>query len=305
MTVPASWQPLAELVGRGGVLVLSGAGISTDSGIPDYRGPDGIQRVAAPMTYDRFTESAPQRRRYWARSHLGWERVATAGPNAGHVAVATLQERGLVTGVVTQNVDGLHTAAGARDVVDLHGRLDAVVCLGCGDRRSRLEVALRLDAVNPGWRAARGAGALRPDGDIDLADNLVEGFRTVDCRRCGGILKPDVVFFGEPVPRDRFRRALELVETSASLLVLGSSLAVGSGYRIVTAAAHRGMPVAIVNRGATRGDHHATVKVDAGLSEVVTAVAEVVSAPWSVGSGQRKSDVARSARASTQASTRS
>ena len=276
MTVAENYRPLAEMVSAEGVLVLTGAGVSTDSGIPDYRGPDGVQRVAAPMTYDRFTGSVEQRRRYWARSHLGWERVATARPNAGHAGVVRLQDQGLVSGVVTQNVDGLHTAAGTRDVVDLHGRLDAVVCLGCGDRRSRLEVALRLDAVNPGWRDAAIAGELRPDGDLDLPDRLIEDFRIVDCRRCGGVLKPDVVFFGEAVPRDRFRRALGLVETSASLLVLGSSLAVGSGYRIVTAAAHRGIPIGIVNRGATRGDHHATFKLDAGVSDVVTAVAQVV-----------------------------
>ena len=274
MSAPPDVQALADLVGAGGVLVLTGAGISTDSGIPDYRGPDGVQRGAAPMTYDRFVGSAQQRRRYWARSHLGWQRIAAARPNASHHAVASLQERGLLTGVVTQNVDGLHTAAGSRGVVDLHGRLDAVVCLGCGDRRSRVEVALRLDAVNPGWRAAATAGELRPDGDLDLADDLVAGFRVVDCRRCGGVLKPDVVYFGEPVPRDRFRRAVALVEASASLLVLGSSLAVGSGYRIVTAAAHRGLPVAIVNRGATRGDRHATIKLDTGLAPVLTRLSE-------------------------------
>lgn len=274
MDVTVDLQPLSDLVSAGGVLVLSGAGISTDSGIPDYRGPDGVQRGTAPMTYDRFVGSPQDRRRYWARSHLGWQRVATARPNAAHLAVASLEAEGLICGVVTQNVDGLHSAAGSRDVVDLHGRLDVVVCLGCGDRRSRLEVALRLDAVNPGWRDAVNVGALRPDGDLELAEDLVEGFSVVDCRRCGGVLKPDVVYFGEPVPRDRFRRALELVETSASLLVLGSSLAVGSGYRIVTAAAQRGAPVAIVNRGATRGDRHATVKLDASLGPVLTSLSQ-------------------------------
>ena len=276
MTVPPDWRPMAEMVSTGGVLVLTGAGISTDSGIPDYRGPDGVARSVAPMTFERFTGSPFQRRRYWARSHLGWERVATARPNAGHAAVAALQQAGLITGIVTQNVDGLHSAAGARDVVDLHGRLDAVVCLGCGDRRSRLEVALRLDAVNPGWRSALIADDVRPDGDLELPDSAVEGFRVVDCRRCAGILKPDVVFFGEAVPRDRFRRALDLVDAARSLLVLGSSLAVGSGYRIVTAAAQRGLPVGIVNRGATRGDHHATVKIDAGLSDVLADLADDV-----------------------------
>ncbi len=161
-----------------------------------------------------------------------------------------------MSGTVTQNVDGLHAAAGSRDVIDLHGRLDAVVCLGCGDRRHRLEVLLRLDVVNPGFRERHGRGGPhhRPDGDVALDDEVVRGFRVVDCRRCGGVLKPDVVFFGEHVPRERFQRALALLDASASLLVLGSSLTVGSGYRFVTAAIAARPPVAIVNRGVTRGD---------------------------------------------------
>ena len=267
---------LAEMVSGGGVLVLSGAGISTDSGIPDYRGPNGRMRHAAPMTYDCFVGSEADRRRYWARSHLGWQAVARARPNVAHEAVAALQADGLLSGVVTQNVDGLHTAAGSHDVIDLHGRLDAVVCLGCGTRRPRFEIALRLDAVNPGFRERLGADgqALRPDGDVVLPDEAVEQFKVVSCRRCDGVLKPDVVFFGEMVPRDRFRRALGLLEESSALLVLGSSLAVGSGYRFVTAAASAGKPIAIVTRGATRGDHHASIKLEASLSDVMTQLVE-------------------------------
>ena len=274
-------QALRRLIGDGRVLVLTGAGISTDSGIPDYRGPDGKLRAAAPMTYDRFTGSATERRRYWARSHLGWARVARAAPNASHRAVTALQREGLLTGVVTQNVYGLHSAAGTRDVIDLHGRLDAVVCLGCGVRRPRLDVALRLDAVNPGFRQAMSVDAtgVRPDGDVVLPDERIADFRVVDCRMCGGVLKPDVVFFGETVPRDRFARGLALVRESAALLVLGSSLTVGSGYRFVTAAAHAGVPVAIVNRGPTRGDRHAALKLDAPLAAVLPAVTPVSPAP--------------------------
>ncbi|CAN5166048.1 MAG: NAD-dependent protein deacetylase [Euzebyales bacterium] len=273
-------RDLGELVTAGGVLVLTGAGISTDSGIPDYRGPSGRLRHAAPMTYDRFIGSALERRRYWARSHLGWHRVASARPNVAHEVVATLEGAGLITGVATQNVDGLHTTAGSRGVIELHGRLHAVVCLGCGRRRPRFEVALRLDAVNPGFRETNaGAGVLRPDGDVVVPEDQVAGFRLVDCRRCGGILKPDVVFFGEHVPQERFRRALALLGRSSALLVLGSSLTVGSGYRFVTAAVRRRLPVAIVNRGATRGDRHAALKLDAALADVLTGLVGIAIPP--------------------------
>ena len=262
---------LADVLAQGDVLVLTGAGISTDSGIPDYRDPAGRTRNAAPMTFQRFCGSAEERRRYWARSHLGWQRVADARPNASHRAVAWLEQAGHLSSTVTQNVDGLHTAAGSREVIDLHGRLDAVVCLGCGVRRPRAEVAMRLDAVNPGFREQVDADAVRPDGDLVLPDETVARFRVVACRRCDGPLKPDVVYFGENIPRQRFTRALGVIERSAALVVLGSSLAVGSGYRFVTAAAKRGMPVVIVTRGVTRGDRHATVKVDAPLGEVLPA----------------------------------
>jgi NAD-dependent SIR2 family protein deacetylase len=266
----APTSALRELVRRGRVLALTGAGISTASGIPDYRDAGGRLRHATPMTYERFRGSATERQRYWARSHLGWPRIAAARPNSSHLAVTELQRSGLVTGVVTQNVDGLHTAAGTEDVIDLHGRLDAVICLDCGDRRPRLEVGLRLDAVNPGFRARTAREALRPDGDVALTEDAVRRFRVVGCRRCeGGVLKPDVVFFGEHVPASRFRRSLGLLDEAASLLVLGSSLMVGSGYRFIGAARRRGLPIAIVNRGVTRADSEAHVRIDGPLAEVL------------------------------------
>lgn len=267
----AACAALAELVAAGGVVVLSGAGLSTESGIPDYRGPTGASRRAAPMTYQAFTGDPLARRRYWARSHLGWRLVARARPNAGHHAVARLRERGLVTGIVTQNVDGLHQAAGARPVVDLHGRLDRVLCLDCGRRSPREELDHRLSEANAGWQAE--VTAVNPDGDVDLPDAPLDGFRTVDCTACGGVLKPDVVFFGENVPAERVRHCHGLVERARSLLVLGSSLTVMSGHRFVLLAAKHGIPVAIVNQGATRGDPYAAVVVDAPLGRVLPALA--------------------------------
>lgn len=268
---------LAGLVSGGGVVVLSGAGLSTESGIPDYRGPSGVARRGAPMTYQVFTQDPLARRRYWARSHLGWSTIARAVPNAGHRAVARLQHAGLVDGVITQNVDGLHTEAGSGGVVELHGRLDEVVCLGCGAVGSRWELHRRLAEVNPGFEAH--VAAVNPDGDVDLADAAVVGFRTVDCDRCGtGILKPDVVFFGESVPAARVSRCFALVESARLLLVLGSSLTVMSGRRFVLRAARLGIPVAIVNQGATRGDAYAAVTVDAPLGRLLPALADRVGA---------------------------
>ena len=204
--------------------------------------------------------------------------MRTATPNVSHVAVAALEAAGLVDGVVTQNVDGLHTAAGSRAVVDLHGRLDRVVCLDCGHALDRETHGRRLSDANPGFaeRATAGAGTHRPDGDVILPDDVVAEFTLVDCERCGGALKPDVVFFGEHVPRERFARALGMLDEARSLLVLGSSLRVGSGFRFVTAAKRRGLPVAIVNRGVTRGDAHADLKLDAWLADVVPPLAEAL-----------------------------
>jgi NAD-dependent SIR2 family protein deacetylase len=262
---------LSALVGKGDTLVLSGAGISTESGIPDYRGPSGSRRNAQPMTYQTFTRDPIARRRYWARSHLGWRTIARAAPNAGHQAVGRLQRRGLLTGVITQNVDGLHQAGGAGGVVELHGALDRVVCLDCGDLTARAELDDRLAAANAGYAAE--AGGVNPDGDVELTDEQAAGFVVVDCPGCGGMLKPDVVFFGESVPPPRVRQCFDLVEQAAALVVLGSSLTVMSGRRFVVRAARLGLPIAIVNQGPTRSDALATVLVDAPLGQVLSSVA--------------------------------
>jgi NAD-dependent SIR2 family protein deacetylase len=269
--------PLVDLVSAGDVAVLSGAGLSTESGIPDYRGPTGSARPSTPMTFQTFTASAGARRRYWARSHLGWRVIARAEPNAGHTAVTALEDAGLLSGVITQNVDGLHTAAGARSVVELHGNLDRVVCLHCGDLSSREGLDERLREANRDWTAR--VTAVNPDGDVDLADDDVAGFRVVDCLLCHGVLKPDVVYFGETVPADRVQACFELVERSRALLVLGSSLTVMSGYRFVLRAAKRGTPVAIVNAGPTRGDGKADVRVDAALGTVLPRLVDAVGLP--------------------------
>ena len=264
-------QDVARLAGwlerTGPVAVLTGAGLSTESGIPDYRGPTGAARPATPMTYQVFTGSLAAQQRYWARSHLGWRTIARASPNAGHQAVAALAGRW--TGLITQNVDGLHTRAGSADVVELHGNLDRVLCLRCGELSSREALDLRLREANPHWTAQ--VLELRPDGDVELDD--AAGFHVVACAVCAGTLKPDVVFFGETVPADRVARCFDLVERAAGLLVLGSSLTVMSGYRFVLRAARLGLPVAIVNQGPTRGDDKADLRLDAPLGAVLSGVA--------------------------------
>ncbi|GAA1688364.1 NAD-dependent protein deacetylase [Nonomuraea maheshkhaliensis] len=261
---------LVELVSRGRVAVLSGAGLSTESGIPDYRGPTGRARRAEPMTYQRFVGSAEARRRYWARSHVGWRQIGLARPNDGHRAVAELERRGLLAGIVTQNVDGLHQAAGARRVIELHGGLDRVVCLSCRERTPRAELERRLRAANPEWEAA--AGQINPDGDAVLTDAQVATFRVVDCTGCGGLLKPDVVFFGENVPGPRVDECFAVVGGARALLVLGSSLAIRSGLRFVSRAAALGIPIAIVNQGPTGADADAALTVDAPLGPTLTHV---------------------------------
>jgi NAD-dependent SIR2 family protein deacetylase len=265
---------VAELGGwlaEGGVVVLSGAGLSTESGIPDYRGPSGSARRSTPMTYQTFTRDAVARRRYWARSHLGWRTIGEAVPNDGHRAVAAWQRRGVLDGIITQNVDGLHQAAGASDVIELHGNLARIACLGCGELTPREEHSDRLDAANPHFAGV--ALAFNADGDAELADHELDGFTVVDCLRCGGMLKPDVVYFGETVPPDRVTRSFGLVENARTLLVLGSSLTVMSGRRFVLRAAKLGIRVAIVNRGVTRGEPHARLCIDAPLGIVLPHLA--------------------------------
>jgi NAD-dependent SIR2 family protein deacetylase len=249
-----------------GFVALTGAGMSTDSGIPDYRGPGSVNR--SPMTYQEFVSGPAAQRHYWARSYLGWSRMHRAEPNAGHLALARLAAGGACSAVITQNVDGLHERAGTEPVVALHGRIAEVTCLGCGDRTSREALQREMEQLNPGWLRRHATAEVRPDGDVDLADT--EGFLVPSCAGCHGVLKPYVVFFGENVPKPRVLRCYDLVETAPALLVLGSSLTVMSGLRFVRAAAKRGIPVVIVNRGATRGDELATVKLDHGTSELLS-----------------------------------
>lgn len=270
---------LIELVAGGAVTVLSGAGLSTESGIPDYRGPDGRRRVT-PMTIAEYKASAANRRRYWARSFVGWPRFAAASPNDGHRAVTALQRAGLLAGIVTQNVDGLHQRAGSVGVVDLHGRLDRVVCLRCGDRSDREVLQHRMAAANP-WATALDPGApMRPDGDVDLTDEQVGAFVTPDCPRCDSdLLKPEVVFFGESVDRATVARCAGLVASSRALLVLGSSLAVMSGLRFVRQAAAAGQPVGIVTLLPTRGDALATVRWPVPLGQGLTRLVHEIVPP--------------------------
>ncbi|MEU3731588.1 NAD-dependent protein deacetylase [Streptomyces sp. NPDC033538] len=270
-------EPVADALSAGGVLVLSGAGISTESGIPDYRGEGGSLSRHTPMTYQDFTGSAQARRRYWARSHLGWRVFGRARPNAGHRAVAAFGRHGLLSGVITQNVDGLHQAAGSEGVVELHGSLDRVVCLSCGVLSARRDLARRLEEANAGFEPV--AAGINPDGDADLTDEQVGDFRVVPCAVCGGTLKPDVVFFGETVPPRRVEHCRTLVRAAESLLVLGSSLTVMSGLRFVRQAAQDGKPVLIVNRDPTRGDRHARTRVALPLGTALTTVAARLDIP--------------------------
>lgn len=259
---------VALLAGRR-FAVLTGAGISTDSGIPDYRGPDSPPRT--PMTYDQFVSDEGFRRHYWARNHVGWQHMRTRRPNAGHQAIARMEQRGLVTGVITQNVDLLHQAAGSQRVIDLHGHYNEVICLSCGLVLSRTELDRMLTALNPEFTEAVADVEIAPDADAVIAST--EGFRVQPCPRCGGILKPNIVYFGENVPKDRVAAAYALVDESEAVLVAGSSLAVMSGLRFVRHAHRHGLPVAIINRGTTRGDELADLHLEAGTSPTLTALA--------------------------------
>lgn len=264
-------RPALELVAGRPLVLLTGAGMSTDSGIPDYRGPGSPNRT--PMTYQEFVSGAPAQQRYWARSHVGWGRMGGARPNAGHAACAALDPDLLIT----QNVDGLHEAAGSRRLVALHGRVSDVVCLTCRETSSRVALQARLEAANPGFAAAYADVAARPDGDVELDDPATYAdFVVPGCEVCGGVLKPDVVFFGENVPKPRVERCYAAVDavgaTGGALLVAGSSLTVMSGFRFVRHAAKAGTPVVIVNRGVTRGDELASYKLDVGCSEFLGAL---------------------------------
>ena len=274
-SVNASPDDLAALVAvlRGKRLaVLTGAGLSTDSGIPDYRSPGRPPRN--PIQHRQFVTDAAWRQRYWARSTVGWERFREARPNVAHLALARMEAAGLVTGLVTQNVDRLHHAAGSRRVVELHGALAEVRCLDCESFESRDALQFRLRALNPDVDVED--AALRPDGDAELYSQQIADFRVAACVGCGGVLMPNVVFFGGNVARPIVEEAMGYVDLSGALLVLGSSLTVFSGYRFVLRAAERGIPVVIVNRGETRGDPHATLKLEAPLSDVLPRLADAL-----------------------------
>jgi NAD-dependent SIR2 family protein deacetylase len=256
------------LVGRR-LTVLTGAGVSTDSGIPDYRGQGAPVRT--PMTYQHFLAEQRARQRYWAGSHLGWRHFDAAAPNGGHAALVALEAAGVANGIITQNVDGLHARAGSQRVVELHGSLDRVRCLTCGQIFARGDIAERMEAANP-WLQQPDDVVLNPDGDVTV--EYVDETVVPDCTVCGGILKPEVVFFGEFVPRDRFAEARSLVKSAEALVIAGSSLAVNSGIRLLDQAVKRRIPVLIVNRGETKGDRRADLKVDAGTTEILSGLAQ-------------------------------
>lgn len=297
-TADSAVSELVALLRRRRVAVLSGAGCSTESGIPDYRGPDGRFRAREPMRYGEFMGSPEARRRYWARSAVGWTRFAAARPNPAHEALARLEAAGAVSGVITQNVDGLHQAAGSREVVELHGSLATVRCMDCGDRMERAAIQEHLLELNPALAGASlpgGGGSdpsdegsvpggevvveadgiqIAPDGDADVPDALVRNFRVPVCLYCDGLLKPDVVFFGENVPRAKVEAAWEVFEASDALLIVGSSLAVFSGRRFAYRAEKDGVPVAIVNVGHTRADEMARIKVEKKVGLVLPRLAD-------------------------------
>lgn len=272
---------IALLSGRR-IAVLTGAGVSTDSGIPDYRGPDSPP--SNPMTIRQFTGDAAFRQRYWARNHVGWRHMDDTLPNAGHRALAALEQASVVSGVITQNVDLLHTKAGSRNVINLHGTYAQVICLNCGHTISRAALAEQLEALNPGFVAraeAVGGLAVAPDADAVVADTA--SFRYLDCPRCAGMLKPDIVYFGENVPKNVVAESYSMVDDADALLVAGSSLTVFSGYRFVRHACARRIPIAIINRGSSRGDELATVKVDGGCSELLVLLANELVNPSDAG----------------------
>lgn len=262
---------LIELLRGKRVVALTGAGCSTESGIPDYRGIDTPPRKRPPIQHREFVDKPEWRRRYWARSMIGWPKISAAKPNGTHTAIAALEHGGVIVGTITQNVDGLHQAAGSRDVVELHGALARVRCLACQAIVTRAEIQDRLRAANPTWSGRDGHNEAAPDGDAEV-DDVYDAFEVVACEACGGMLMPDVVFFGGSVPRATLDAAWATFARAEVLLVVGSSLTVFSGYRFVRRAAEHGVPVAIVNRGPTRGDPHAVLLVDAVSSTTLTAL---------------------------------
>ena len=265
-------ETLEGLLGRGSVVVLTGAGVSTASGIPDYRDDEGAWKHKKPMEFREFTGSVLARQRYWARSLVGFSRIGEARPNSAHTALTALERSGLVDLVITQNVDGLHQAAGSERVVDLHGRIDRVTCLGCREKSLRRELQQKLAELNPAFLSL--AASITPDGDAELGSVDYAEFRLLDCERCGGILKPDVVFFGENVPRIDVDRSMAALEAARSLLIVGSSLMVFSGFRFARAAHKKSLAIAVVNRGRTRADDMAALKLSGDAGEILTRASQ-------------------------------
>ena len=268
MLDPVELMP--RLIVERAVAVLTGAGMSTDSGIPDYRGPNA--RPIAPITYQQFISDFDFRQRYWARNHVGWQQMWKAEPNAGHFAMAELEKAGVVSGVITQNVDRLHVRAGSQNLIELHGHFEDVLCLDCRRVIPRDLLHKRLTELNVGF--APKVLQWTPDADAEIGDS--SSFVVADCEDCGGMLKPDIVYFGESVPPERVERAFQMVDESEVLLVAGSSLTVMSGFRFVKHAAKHGKDVIIINRGPTRGDDLATLKIDAGTSETLSELAKLL-----------------------------
>lgn len=269
--MPNSPDPLADFVQRHPRLfVLTGAGVSTESGIPDYRDANGDWKRTPPVTYQAFMGSEATRQRYWARSMIGWRVMGRAHPGPAHHALAQMEQGGRVHLLLTQNVDGLHDAAGSRHVIDLHGRIDTVRCMACEARTPRAALQQRLLDQNPAWAAL--TAEVAPDGDADLEHQDFSAFAVPPCTQCGGLLKPDVVFFGESVPRERVQTAMAAVHASDAVLVAGSSLMVYSGFRFVQAAAAAGKPVAAINLGRTRADELLTLKVALPCGEALSAL---------------------------------
>jgi len=260
-------EAAVELLRGRSIAVLTGAGVSTDSGIPDYRGEGAPVRT--PMTFQQFLADLDYRKRYWAGSQLGWARFDGARPNEGHRALVDLEASGAVNGIITQNVDGLHLRAGSQRVVDLHGTMDRVRCLQCGQLYARTDISTAIATANP-WLTEPDATELGPDGDVEITS--VERFVLPECTVCGGMLKPDIVFFGEFIPREKFQEASALVQSAEALIIAGSSLVVNSGIRLLDQASRKKLPVVIINRGITKGDPRASVKIDAGTSETLIAL---------------------------------
>ena len=282
-TTTSSLDQLVDLLRHRRLSVLTGAGVSTDSGIPDYRGPKTRHIARNPIQHDAFITDAEARRRYWSRASRGYAAVAAAKPNITHQTLAALQQEGKLGSIITQNVDGLHQAAGAEDVLELHGSLHAVSCLACAKTYPRAAVQELIERDNLGWLHRDVVRRdIAPDGDLELAATAYARFLEPRCPNCAGPLMPDVVFFGGCVPKIRTQHALDQVEQSDGLLVIGSSLTVFSGYRFVRFAERLNLPIAIVTLGATRGDKHAAVKVDAPLAEVMPQLAEALALPTRV-----------------------